>query len=257
MLFLKKLLDFYIQSSIHVGIAVVSLLSITIFSTNLHFNIDYFICVFFGTIVGYNFLKYFELFQNGNFRNIKYYSILVLTIFASFGFLLSFLSLKNNIQFCILLSGILVLLYTLLRKHGWLKLFFVSFSVTFITVFIPYFSETWCSLECFINVLQRFIILISLLIPFEILDSTSDTILLQTIPQKFGVYKSKIFGILLIIPFFILEFFKQKVSILVLLIGIVVVLLIHFSSVNRNKYYTSFWVESVPIFWLFLLMVLK
>ena len=98
MLFLKKLLDFYIQSSIHVGIAVVSLLSITIFSTNLHFNIDYFICVFFGTIVGYNFLKYFELFQNGNFRNIKYYSILVLTIFASFGFFLSFLSLKNNIQ---------------------------------------------------------------------------------------------------------------------------------------------------------------
>ncbi len=64
---LKSLLDFYIDSSIHVALDVYSLVQIT--ENSLHFqyyeNIAF--TVFYGTIVGYNFLKYFESFQKGNF----------------------------------------------------------------------------------------------------------------------------------------------------------------------------------------------
>jgi hypothetical protein len=60
---------------------------------------------------------------------------------------------------------------------------------------------------------------------------------------------------LLVIPFMILEYIKSNSSIISVFIGLITVVLIHFSSIHRNKYYTSFWVESVPIFWLILLLI--
>jgi hypothetical protein len=142
-----------------------------------------------------------------------------------------------------------VLLYPLLRKFGLVKLFFVSVVVTFITVCIPYANTKFFLQDYEINLFQRFLIVSSLLIPFEIIDSPFDPISLQTIPQKFGINKSKLFGMLLVIPFVILEFSKSNSSLVSILIGPVTVILIHFSSTHRNKYYTSFWVESVPILW--------
>ena len=137
-----------------------------------------------------------------------------------------------------------------------MKLFFVSVVVTFITVCIPYANSKFLSLDYEVNLIQRLLLLSSLLIPFEIIDSPFDPISLQTIPQKFGINKTKLFGMLLVIPFIILEFLKSNSSLVSILIGLVTVILIHFSSIHRNKYYTSFWVESVPILWWVLVLVL-
>jgi hypothetical protein len=163
--------------------------------------------------------------------------------------------LKSVLQIPILIAGLLVLIYPFLRKYGWLKIFLVSFVVSIISVYIPFILVKPILLDFYISLIQRFFILISLLIPFEILDSKTDAISLQTLPQKFGIKKAKLFGILLVIPFIILEFIKTNSSYLVLPIGIMTVLFIHFSSVERNKYYTSFWVESVPICWLILVLI--
>jgi hypothetical protein len=252
MLFFRKLFKSYIQSSIHVAIAVMCLVYITDFSAHFKLSIIYPSCVFFGTIVGYNFLKYFEIFRTNRFHNKKYYKILIVTIISSFGFLFFWVGLERNVQMLIFVSGLLVLTYPLLRKYGWLKIFLVSFVITFISVYIPFQIQNQIGTDCYINLMQRFLILISLLIPFEILDSKTDNASLQTLPQQFGINNAKIFGFLLIIPFIILEFMKANSSSLVLPIGIMTMLFIHFSSVDRNKYYTSFWVESVPIFWLLL-----
>jgi hypothetical protein len=35
----------------------------------------------------------------------------------------------------------------------------------------------------------------------------------------------------------------------------ILMLFILLSSKNRNKYYTSFWVEALPIFWLMLMLL--
>ena len=58
MKFLKQLFDFYINASIHVALAVYALVRITELYFNLSYNesLDYFI--FYGTISGYNFIKY-------------------------------------------------------------------------------------------------------------------------------------------------------------------------------------------------------
>ena len=255
MKFLHKLFDFYILSSIHVGFAVFSLVKITEITAKLHPIPFFSACVFFATILGYNFLKYMEVFWKGNYHSAKYYSILGVSILALSGFFYFFSNLPKAFQLDLFFSGILVLLYTFLRNLGWLKLFFVSAVVTYISVGILYLNSHFSNLDFLINGIQRFLILSSLLIPFEIIDSPFDPISLQTIPQKFGINKSKLFGMLMVIPFMILEYIKSSSSIISVFIGFITVVLIHFSSTHRNKYYTSFWVESVPIFWLILLLI--
>ena len=253
---LKQLLDFYIQSSIHVGIAVLSLVYITSFSNDLSKNFIYPSCIFFGTVLGYNFLKYYDIILTKSFTIKKHLALLSITILAGFGCLFFFLWLNRTIQINLIQVGILVLAYPFLRKYGLLKIFLVSFSVAVITVYIPFLTTKFLTLDFYITFLQRFLIAISWLIPFEILDSKTDALHLNTIPQKFGIHKAKLFGIILVIPFMILEFLKSNYSYIVIPIGIITVLFIHFSSQKRNEYYTSFWVESIPILWLVLMLIL-
>lgn len=252
---LIKIFDFYIQTSIHVAFAVFCLLEITILSNHL-IPIQYFpFCAFFGTVLGYNFLKYFDIFRRYFFSFNIFFGIIAITFLAGIGFLISFYFLQHAVQLLILISGLFVLVYPFLRKLGWLKLFFVSFTVTFITVYIPFQTTKWLPQDIYINVIQRFFILISLLIPFEIMDSKTDDKSLNTLPQLFGIESTKLFGILLIIPFIILEFLKFHPNYLVIPIGIITVILINFTKLKRNQYYTSFWVESVPILWWILLLI--
>ena len=58
---LKNSLDFYINASIHVGLAVYAFVRITeiYFKLPYNKNVDYFI--FYGTITGYNFVKYADV----------------------------------------------------------------------------------------------------------------------------------------------------------------------------------------------------
>jgi hypothetical protein len=76
---------------------------------------------------------------------------------------------------------------------------------------------------------------------------------LQTVPQQIGVKRTKILGILLLIPFYFLEFLKSNFDEKQLIINLILVVLISlfllFANEKRSRYYTSFWVESVPILW--------
>ena len=258
--FFKKLLDFYINSSTHVAFALFCLVQITIISNNLQ-PINYFsLTVFFGTIVGYNFLKYFDIFIRKRFDNKNYILIFVVTFFAFIGFSISFFSLNFDIQKYIFISGLFVLVYPFFRKFGWLKLLLVSFVVTFITVFIPYQIEELLSINLTIYLILRFIIVITLLIPFEILDSKTDLISMNTLPQKFGIAKTKLLGYVLLIIYSILQFYFFKFNfeiIISIFIVLIIGLSIYFSDVKRNKYYTSFWVESIPILWWTLLLIFR
>lgn len=198
---LKRILDFYIQSSIHVGLAVLCLVNVTLFSDDFVKHSLYPSCVFFGTIIGYNFLKYFEVFTKNKFYSKKVYGILGISLLAIVGFFYFFLLLNTKVQIHILIAGLFVLTYRFLRKLGWLKLFLVSFVVTYVTVYIPYQNVKWLPIDYYVNLLQRFFIIISLLIPFEIMDSKTDDKSLNTLPQLFGIESTKLFGILLVVPF--------------------------------------------------------
>ena len=101
--------------------------------------------------------------------------------------------------------------------------------------------------------IQRFILIFVLILIFEINDLANDYSNLQTVPQKIGMKHTKVLGLLLTILFFFLEFFKnnfdQKQIIVNFILVVLVSLFLIFVNENRSKYYTSFWVESIPVFW--------
>ena len=59
MTLLKQLFNFYINSSIHVALAVYSLTYITLVEYGIKYDEDVLYFVFYSTITGYNFVKFF------------------------------------------------------------------------------------------------------------------------------------------------------------------------------------------------------
>jgi 4-hydroxybenzoate polyprenyltransferase len=249
---LRKILDFHIKSSIHVGFAVFCLVQITGLSTfGLNLK-SYSYLVFFGTIIGYNFLKYFEWIQNKKWFRFNFVGIALVSGVSCVGFSILFLRQSYAIQLFLALAFGFVLFYPLVRKLGWLKLFFVSFVISFVTVFIPLEAENKMDWLLFC---QRFFMLCALIVPFEILDSKDDLTSLQTLPQLFGVKKTKRIGYCLLGIAFLLKVLNghREVTIEGAFIHSLIAVAIYFSSLKKTKYYTLFWVESIPILWWVLL----
>ena len=130
--------------------------------------------------------------------------------------------------------------------------------MTLIPVISSALSFSW---DIGLLILQQFILILILLIPFEIRDLEYDELHLQTIPQRIGVSKTKILGALLSIIFLILTFLKDDLSrleiigrtILFLILNVILLL----THRNQSKYFASFFVESIPICWLGLLIILE
>ena len=253
---LKRLFDFYLNASLHIGLAILALTNITEINLKIPSQINLNMVVFFGAVVGYNILKYIDVLTRNRqwIKRNPFLILLSLMAFLTAGYY--FLQLETLTQLAFIGIGIIICFYPFLRKYGLLKMFLVSFCIALITVGVPFLLTTPVTTDFYLTFLQRFLIVISLLIPFEIYDSKTDDPSLLTLPQQFGIRPTKTFGMLLVIPFLMLEFFKSNPSYSELIVSIITVLFIHFSSVDKSKYYTSFWVESVPIFWWLLLSMI-
>jgi hypothetical protein len=88
---------------------------------------------------------------------------------------------------------------------------------------------------------------------FEIIDLRFDDPHLKTVPQQIGVAKTKQVGVAMMILFLLLEFLSNdfRIEFFALKTGLAVttILFLLFSNENRSRYYVSFWVESIPVFW--------
>lgn len=248
MLSLRKILNFYIRSSIHVGLAVFCLVQLS----NPQWN-SYSFLVLLGTIVGYNFLKYSEWFLSNKLFRFHFIGILSVTLISALGFLLLFLQQDSSLQLDLIIAFALVVLYPFIRKKGWIKPFYVSFVVSYITLFIPL---NWHE-EIVLLFIQRFLLLSSVMIPFEILDSTTDAVAMKTLPHLFGIQRTKQIGYVLVILFCIVSFHALDCLYPCFIYALSSVVAIYFSTEKRSRYYTSFWVESLPGFWLLISIVFQ
>ena len=92
-----------------------------------------------------------------------------------------------------------------------------------------------------------------LTLPFEIRDLQYDESTLETLPQRVGVKKTKIIGVVILVLVLLLELFKDLINHNHLLsLGIIMSVLLVFllnSEKKQSKYFSSFWVESIPILW--------
>jgi hypothetical protein len=97
------------------------------------------------------------------------------------------------------------------------------------------------------------------MLPFEIRDMKYDSLKLSTIPQQIGITKTKVIGLSILAMFFFLEYLKDDIDSNAILIQLsitcITALSVLFAYKNQGKYYSSFWVESIPIIWLLLILV--
>lgn len=264
MRFIKQLVDFYITSSIHVAFSVYALVQMSYFVFDVRNNSPMAHFAFFGTIVGYNFVKYDALARakkNAMRKELKL--IALLSFFSLVGVGYSFFQLERITQWVAVGVLVLTLLYTLpffpnrknARNWAGVKIYIVSLCWVGVTLVLPLINaHVDLGFDFYLKCVQRFILVFVLILIFEIIDLTNDDPHLQTVPQQIGVRRTKIVGLfLMLIPFYFLEFFKinfvEKQLFINLVLVLMVSLFLFFSNEKRSKYYTSFWVESIPILW--------
>ena len=146
------------------------------------------------------------------------------------------------------------------RNFPSIKIISIALAWAGITVFFPLFDAGYeFTSSVYIEFIQRFLILISITIPFDIRDVSVDPRSLKTLPQLVGVGISKIIGYLLLLVVVLLEFYMSNVlktsSYILIAIALITMLFLAFSTLKRNRYYTSFWVEAIPILWFTLIVV--
>lgn len=260
---LRRILNFYINASLHVALSVYALIRMTFHFFTISYDEPMISFSFFGTIVGYNFVKYEGLIRTEKVRwNRQLKGIVVLSAGSFTAATYYFFSLEPRTQLTALGFFALTLLYTLpvfpkfgnARNWAGIKIYIVAFCWAGITLFLPILNAGLpLSHDVWLEFCQRFLLIIILILIFEIIDLKNDDLSLQTVPQKLGVLKTKMLNLFLLLPFYFLEFFKSDFQIQYLWINLVLVVVIAlftvFSSPKRSNYYTDFWVESVPVFW--------
>lgn len=263
MRFLKTIFNFYLNASIHVALGVFALVRITeiYFSLSPNKNLNYFI--FFATISGYNFVKYAGVAKlhhaslTDNLKAIQLFSLVCFGAMIFYG-----AQLPINILYFILPFAGLTLLYAVpflsgfkknLRNITHLKILIIAVVWAGTTVLLPVLdSGQEVDATIISYVMQRFLIVIALTLPFDIRDMQFDAISLQTIPQKIGIQKTKRLGLIVMVFALVIEFLlspkiEAKNSFIIFFFLVLVFLMR--AKKNQPKYYSSFWVESLPIFW--------
>ncbi|AZQ59028.1 hypothetical protein EJ994_09485 [Maribacter sp. MJ134] len=267
----RRFFNFYLDASIHVALAVFSLVYVTGITLNIPIDFNLSCFIFFGTIVCYNFIKYgveaskYVLVANPYHKNIQ-----ILSFLAGAGALYHAFFLNEHAWYLLFFLSFMILLYALpllpsaknLRSLGGLKIFVVAVVWAMATVLLPYFSvNEGVSWDAIVETVQRFLLVLILLIPFEIRDLKYDSPTLKTLPQRYGVANTKIIGAFLTLVFFFITFFKDDINRNELLVKGVLFLglgcLMYTTKRNQTKYYASFWVEAVPILWLVILLFME
>ena len=265
----KKIFDFYIKSSLHVALSAYALTAMTMYFFNItdHFEVKAF--VFFGTIVGYNFVKYDALTRlNKTIIRKELRRIIILSIFSALASFYYFLKLQFITQSLGVFVFVLLMLYTLpffpnkqnARNWKGIKIYMVSLCWVGVTVILPLINaEIGFTIDILLLSIQRFLLIFVLVLIFEIVDINTDDPHLQTVPQQIGVAKTKLLGYGLLTVLLLLEFlYKANQDYSPLLFKFIVsgsiALFLYFANENRSRYYASFWVEAIPIFWWLILV---
>jgi len=282
---LNKIVNFCVTSSIWVAISVTSLVGVTGIELSTPVNVNLMLFVFVGTIFGYNFIKYFETSQVENLKmnsvsfNFNYLirnfkslrreekvTFIISLISLILGFSLLF-KLERNTVLSLLIPIMFTFCYAVslgnktLRNISGIKIYVVAFVWAFVSVLLLALEgKVGFTTDIGVVFFQRFVFVVVLILPFEIRDLSVDEKHLCTFPQKYGVKRTKFYGSFLLLIFFLLEFFKEELSminlIVLLLISLITLLLLILSSEKQTKHYSGFIVEGIPILWFCLLMFL-
>ncbi len=266
---IRRVVDFYIFSSLHVALTCASLVLMTLHMFKLPLDYPMISFAFFGTVVGYNFVKYDALARGSKIllsNRLKSYAAVSFVSFLLAGW--SFFLLDFKTQVVAVLFLLLTLLYTLpffpnrLNARNWagVKIYIVAICWIGVTLVLPIVNAGIpITGDFYIKCVQRFIFVFVLVLIFEIVDLSTDDPHLKTVPQQIGVLQTKWLGAILLLIFYVLEFLKSEFDAVQLFINAIIVTtiiaLLAYANANRPKYYSLFWAEMIPMLWLLLLYI--
>ncbi|UKM65160.1 hypothetical protein GSB9_01722 [Flavobacteriaceae bacterium GSB9] len=273
---LKHAFNFYIHASIHVALAVYALSWVTLIEFRIPYDENVLYFIFYASITGYNFVKYFGVarFHHRSLANwlkaIQVFSFFSFLLMCYYGWQLS----KTTLIY-IAIFGAVTFFYAVpflpkhfyvdsqnnLRNISGIKIYLIALVWCGVTVFLPLINNYHAlNFNVAITAIQRFAFVLVLMLPFEIRDLKYDSLKLSTMPQKIGIKQTKLLGVALLTIMFFIEFFKDETSslyvIALLLVSVVTGIFVISSKIEQKPYYSAFWVEGLPIFWLVLLCLL-
>lgn len=276
---IKRLFDFYINSSTHVSLSVVALGWITYLSLDINVNFMVLSFLFFSTVTGYNFVKYAEiagLHHRSLAQSLK--TIQIYSVICGIGMLVTSLFMSLEVWVACGILGLVTLLYAIpffmpkntasqvkgnLRSVAGLKIFIIGVVWSGVTVILPVLQDGTITWDVGVICIQRVLFVLALMIPFEIRDMVFDNLALKTLPQIVGVKKAKIIGVTWLLLYCVLEFFKDEFNLDTFLsqlfIMMVTSICIYLSQKRSaaTMYFSSFWVEGIPLLWLWLVLVIN
>ncbi|AWH83870.1 hypothetical protein HYN59_01495 [Flavobacterium album] len=265
---IKQLFKAYIYGSMHVAMSVLALVLMTNHMFGLPFNWAVAVFAYCGTMFSYNFMKYDGLFRVKKTAGRRIKVIVGLSTLALIVAGISFFFLERITQITAIVFFGLTALYTVpffpntknLRNWSGVKIYIVALCWAGITLVLPLVdAEVPLTSDAYLKFSQRFLLIIVLILVFEIIDLKEDDPHLKTIPQQIGVRKTKILNLFLLAFLFFLELLRITIdyrqlaanSCMVLATAIFTI----YATPERPKYYTLFWVEAIPIFWLGLVVL--
>ncbi|WP_224489005.1 UbiA prenyltransferase family protein [Robertkochia flava] len=258
------------NSSMHVALSV----AVLCYVSGLYFQFvppGYLVaCLFFGSVVGYNFIKYAPLADN--FISVKGAYLKNMQGFSALSFIaalyfLRFFTLPGLV--CTAVIGMLVFFYVFpihrlrgsIRNVRGLKVYVVALVWALATVVLPAL-EAGVDLngQLVFETFRRGVFILAITIPFEIRDLNLDQPGLYTIPQQLGVRGAKLLGYCLLLGFWLMGVVFEVApggvnweaeGVLVLMAAI----MLYGASRSQHRYYSGLMVESLPLVWLGLLVL--
>lgn len=265
-----RIFNFYINSSVHVSLAVVALVFVTCRTLDISCQKDFIFFVFFASITGYNFIKYSSLAKlhhrslTESLRAIQLFSLV-----CFFCMMYYTIRLPYEVLFACVIFGIFTLLYALpvfsrkrnLRSFYGAKMYTIALVWAGVTVILPVLnSEQALQIDVWISFVQRFLFVVVITLPFDMRDLNYDRDEIHTIPKSLGIKYTKLLGVGLLILFMIMEFFKDQFQyknlVALCIVAVASALFLIRSSDKQSTYYASFFVEGLPMIWWGLLCVL-
>ncbi len=271
MKWIVKIFNFYLNSSIHVSLAVVALQLVTYLTLDISLDKNLLLFTFFATITGYNFIKYSRLAKLHHLSLTESLRVIQIFSFVCFLAMLYYMSKLNfDVLLACLLLGLVTALYALpvfsrkrtLRSIQGVKIYVIALVWAGVVVLLPVLQNRlsigWDEI---VMSVQRFLFVIAITIPFDIRDLRYDDRSIGTLPGQLGVKKAKGLGVVVLVLFVLLEALKDEITIAIIISSIVISIfsgiLLLFSNEKQSKYYASFWVESIPLVWFIILGIIS
>lgn len=215
MRFVLKILDFLVVTNVYVATGTFSLTWLSLqFYGNDKLDLAFF--VFFSTLFTYNFIRLARvqhMIKEGDstrHKNIFRFRAFLwfFSIISAIAAFIFFLRVDESIYYPLLFMGLISIAYSLpvYKKQGiWLRLRDMPFIKIFIIAFVWAIVTSLFPMQVsdvpinWLVVIERFLFVFAITIPFDIRDLRFDAENLNTIPQVFGIKKARYVGLVAIV----------------------------------------------------------